>query len=370
MKYLDLKAQYTEMAGEINSAISRVITNCSFIGGEEVKTFENEFKKKFEAPYFVSCGNGTDALFIALKAAGIQSGDEVITTAISWISTSEVISLAGAKPVFIDIDDYYCINADKIEEKINSKTKAIIPVHFYGQTCDMDKINRIAKKHKLLVIEDCAQAHLSEYNGIKSGLMGDFGTFSFYPGKNLGAYGDAGGLIVRDYNYYKRCKMFANHGMYEKRHLHIIEGMNSRMDGIQAAILSVKLNYIVEWTEKRIKIAKLYDKYLSEIENIIIPKIRPNSKHSYHVYAIKATKRDQLKDFLTKNNIETSIHYPNALPFMPCYEHMSLKKDDFINAFSLSNTELSLPIYPEMREEQVKVVADMIIKFYENINNF
>ena len=364
MKYLDLKVQYDNIASEIDESISRVIRNTSFIGGDEVKLFTKEFKSVFGGDYFLPCANGTDALLIALKAAQIGAGDEVITTASSWISTAEVISLIGARPVFVDIDEYNTIDVNLIESKITSKTKAIIPVHLYGQMCDMSKLLGIASKYKLKIIEDCAQAHLSNFGGINSGLIGDFGAFSFYPGKNLGAYGDAGGLIVKNKEDYNYCKMFANHGMLDTRHIHNIIGMNSRLDGLQAAILRVKLKYISSWTKKRIAIAERYSSALINCPGIEIPKTRNNTLHSFHVYAIKTKQRDGLIRYLNDREIPTSIHYPYAIPLMPCYSNMNFTSKDFPHAFNLSQNQLSLPIYPEMKFSDVDEVIFHIRAFF------
>lgn len=371
MKYLDLKIQYENLSTEIDESIRRVINSTSFIGGEEVTKFTEEFKSVFGGDNFLPCANGTDALLIALKAAQINAGDEVITTASSWISTSEVISLLGATPVFVDIDEFNTIDVDLIESRITSKTRAIIPVHLYGQMCDMKAIMNIASRHDLIVIEDCAQAHLSSFNGVNSGLRGDYGTFSFYPGKNLGAYGDAGGILVKSKADYDYCKMFANHGMLDVRHVHHIIGLNSRLDGLQAAILRVKLNYIEEWTDKRIAIAERYSKGLSDCFGLETPKVRGSSVHSFHIYAVKTKYRNELATYLAVKGVPTSIHYPYPIPLMPCYSEFGYTSKDFPRAFELSQNQLSLPIYPEMHFRDVDEVIFHIQNFFnEHINNF
>lgn len=364
MKYLDLKAQYDNISVEIDQSIKRIIESSAYIGGEELKLFSEEFKNIFGANYFLPVANGTDALFISLKASGIGHGDEVITTASSWISTAEVITLAGARPVFVDIDEFNTIDVDKIREKITDKTKALIPVHLYGQMCNMPEIIGIAKEHNLTVIEDCAQAHLSELSNIRSGLFGDFGTFSFYPGKNLGAYGDAGGIIIKSAEDFDYCKMFANHGMLAKRHVHHITGINSRLDGLQAAVLRVKLKYIKEWTENRVKIANQYYEGLKDIGDIGLPRVRPKSKHSFHIYAITTDRRDDLREFLKHHKIPTSIHYPTPIPLMPCYFDLGYQQRDIPCSFALSQTQISLPIYPEMTSSNVQKVIDTIKAFF------
>ena len=258
--FVDLKAQYLSIKNEIDSAIYNVIENTSFIGGDIVNNFEKSFATLYGVKHCISVANGTDSLYIIMKMLNIGNGDEVITVANSWISSSETISQTGAKPVFVDIDPvYYSINEKLIEGSITKRTKAIMPVHLHGQVCEMETIMQLAEKYNLYVIEDCAQSHFSEYRGIRAGLRGIASSFSFYPGKNLGAYGDAGCILTNDSEFGDKCKMFARHGAL-KKHFHKIEGINSRLDGIQAAVLSAKLPYILEWTLKRIEHAKSYIK--------------------------------------------------------------------------------------------------------------
>jgi len=359
--FVDLKLQYKSIKPKIDNAIQTVINESSFIGGTHVKNFEDNFKNLYGVKYCISTANGTDSLYIIMKMLNIGLGDEVITTAYSWISSSETISQTGAKPVFIDIDEYFTIDALKIEEKITSKTKAIMPVNIHGQMCDMDKIMKIAAKHNLYVIEDCAQSHFSEYKGKRAGTFGIAGSFSFYPGKNLGAYGDAGCIITNDDALAEQCRMFANHGAL-KKHQHLIEGINSRLDGLQAAILSVKLPFIIDWTHKRRHNASLYDQYLKDIPNIDLPKVRKNSKHSYHLYVIKAEQRDELKSFLNDNGIESVIHYPTALPNMECYEYIGDK--EFPISTANQSMILSLPMFPELKEADIQYIASKISQFY------
>ena len=363
--YLDLKAQYLSIKKEIDVKLKSLVSDTQFIGGKELQIFSENFSKIYGVRHCIPLANGTDALFISMKMLGIMPGDEVITTSSSWISTSETISLLGAKPVFVDIDNYYTIDANLIEEKITEKTKAIIPVHLYGQMADMKKIKKIAKKYNLFIIEDCAQSHFSDLDGIKAGCWGDIGTFSFYPGKNLGAYGDAGCIITNNSKLAKLIKMFANHGALIK-HEHQIEGMNSRMDTIQAGVLNVKLPYILEWTRARNQIAKSYFEGLSAFNQIELPKVRPNSNHSFHIFGIKLEKRDSLKVYLEENGISCQIHYPKAMPFMPAYKHLSSLQTDYPNAYSLQNQELSLPIYPEMTKNQINYVVHKIKTFLKN----
>jgi dTDP-4-amino-4,6-dideoxygalactose transaminase len=362
--FVDLKAQYNSIKKEIDDAIYNVINETAFIKGKYVEKFEKEFAEKYGVNYCIGVANGTDAIYIVLKMLGIGPGDEVITTAHSWISTSETISQTGAMPVFIDIDDYYLIDVDKIEEKITIKTKAIIPVHLFGQACDMERIMYIAKKYNLYVVEDCAQAHFSEFKGKKVGTFGIAATFSFYPGKNLGAYGDAGAIITNNKQLAEKCRMYANHGALTK-HNHEIEGINSRLDGLQAAILSVKLKYIDEWNKKRLESALLYNELLKSIPQVITPKIKKESKHIFHVYCIQAENRDVLKTNLYENGIETQIHYPTMLPFLPAYKYLNYTISDFPNAYKIQNKILSLPMYPELDKNEIIFIANKIKEIYK-----
>lgn len=361
--FLDLKLQYHNLKSEIDNAIQDILETSNFIGGEPVKQFSEGFSNLYGIKNTIPLANGTDALFIAMKMLGIGSGDEVITTATSWISTSETITQTGATPVFVDIDDYYTIDVEKIEGAITKKTKAIIPVHLYGQMCDMEFIMNLARRYNLEVIEDCAQSHFSKINDKFAGLWGKCGTFSFYPGKNLGAYGDAGALISNDSEFSERCRIFASHGAPVKHH-HIMEGINSRLDTLQAAILNVKLPHILEWTQNRINVAIRYIEGLSEISEIKLPKVRPDSEHTFHVFAIRVRNRDHLIQYLKENGIPTQIHYPFAMPFMEAYKHHHQIKSLFENARKHQEEELSLPIFPEMTNEQVDYVINTIKKYF------
>jgi len=299
-----------------------------------------------------------------MKMLGIGTGDEVITVANSWISSSETITQTGATPVFIDIDPlYYSINEKQIETKITSRTKAIIPVHLQGQMCAIDSIMSIANKHNLIVIEDCAQSHFSEYKNKRAGTIGIAGSFSFYPGKNLGAYGDAGCIITNDDALAEKCKMFARHGALVK-HQHKIEGINSRLDGMQAAILSAKLPHIQQWTEQRIANAEYYNSALSSIKEITIPTVRPGTKHTYHLYVIRAQKRDELQKYLQLKGVETAIHYPVPLPLMEAYQYLGYRQADFPISTKHQHEILSLPMYPELTTAMMDEVAARIKEFY------
>ncbi len=362
--FVDLKAQYQDIKIDIDNAINDVISKTAFIGGEYVKEFERKFGNLYGVKHVISCGNGTDSLYIIMKMLGIGHGDEVITAANSWISSSETISQTGAKPVFTDPDEaYLSMSAEAVAKAITSATKAVIVVHLHGQMCDMDGIQQVCAAKGIHVIEDCAQSHFSEYNGRRAGTMGIAGSFSFYPGKNLGAYGDAGCIITNDDALAEKCRMYANHGALKKHH-HQIEGINSRMDGLQAAILSAKLPHILKWTKQRIANAALYNKYLNNIDEIILPVVRPGSSHTFHLYMIRAQRRDELQTHLKQHGIETAVHYPAALPNLPAYKYLGLSGADFPFATQLQSEILSLPMYPELTDDSIQYIAGCIRSFY------
>lgn len=362
--FVDLRAQYLSIQGEIDTVIREIIENTAFIGGKPVVEFEAAFARLYGIEHCISVANGTDSLYIIMKMLGIGQGDEVITVANSWISSSETISQTGAKPVFVDIDpDYYSLNERLLEAAITPKTKAIMPVHLHGQAVNMDEVMCIANKYNLHVIEDCAQSHFTEFNGKRVGTFGIAASFSFYPGKNLGAYGDAGAIITNDSALAEKCKMYARHGAL-KKHEHQIEGINSRMDGLQAAILSAKLPHILDWTAARVVCADAYDQLLNDIPSIVTPKRRENTMHSYHLYVIRAEKRDELAQHLKSCNIETAIHYPTALPNLKAYAYLGHRPEDFPVATAYQGQILSLPIYPELTRSQLEYVADCIKSFY------
>ena len=319
--FADLHRQYIALKMQIDAAIAEVIRDSSFIRGPHVELFEKKFAKLIGVSNCVSCANGTDAIYIVLKGLGIGPGDEVITTAHSWISTSETITQAGARVVFVDTEpDTFCIDPKKIRQKITKKTKAIIPVHLYGHPADMDPILDLAKKHSLKVIEDCAQAHLAKYKGKAVGTLGDAATFSFYPGKNLGAMGDAGCIVTNDSLLADFCATYARHG---GKNEHTLEGINSRMDGLQAAILNVKMDYLNAWTEERKNIARRYNERLSGVAGLLCPVQRPDCDHVYHLYVIQHDNRDFLRQHLDQKGISTVLNYPKALPFYRAYSYLN-----------------------------------------------
>jgi dTDP-4-amino-4,6-dideoxygalactose transaminase len=361
--FVDLKAQYLSMKEEIDQAIQSVINDTAFIGGrgnKYINTFEENFASYIGVKNCISCANGTDSIEILLKAVGVGKGDEVIVPALSWISTSEAVGNVGAVPVFVDIHpDYYTIDASLIEQKVTSKTKAIIPVHLYGLPADMDSIMTIANRHHLFVIEDCAQAHGALYKGLKVGSIGHASSFSFYPGKNLGAYGDAGAMLTNDDSIEKKARMLSNHGQIQK-HQHLIEGRNSRMDGIQAAILNAKLPYLEKWTSTRIKNAETYKKYFSG-SPILLPSVPSSSRHVFHLFVIQAEEREKMMSGLKSKGIETSIHYPMPLPLLPPYKSNLVRIEDFHIAVKTCRRILSLPMYAELEENQIEFICEAVL---------
>lgn len=361
--FVDLHAQYQTIKDEIDFVIADVIKNSFFVRGPYVDKFEQLFASMMERKHCVSCANGTDSLYIAMVALGVKPGDEVIAPAHSWISTTETITQAGARVVFCDTDeDTFTIDPRRIEEKITPNTVGIIPVHLYGQAADMDAIMAIAKKHKLWVLEDCAQAHLARYKGQLVGTFGDAASYSFYPGKNLGAMGDAGAVLTNDDALAERMAMFARHGGLKKGD-HKIEGINSRLDGIQAAILSVKLSHLMKWTDLRQERATRYSSFLSKVNGIKIPKTYVDREHVWHLYVIRTNARDALAKFLGENGVQTVINYPTALPFLPAYKKFEHHYSDFPNAFNNQSRILSLPIYPELTDLQMDRVNYLIEEF-------
>lgn len=359
--FVDLKAQYLSIKEDIDNAIQNVIEQSAYIGGSAIKQFEAAFASYVGLKHCIACGNGTDSIEILLKAMNIGAGDEVIVPANSWISTSEAVSAIGATPVFVDVDEFYTINLELAEKKITSKTKAIIPVHLYGHPADMPAVMKLAEKYNLKVIEDCAQSHGAEINGKKTGTWGHAASFSFYPGKNLGAYGDAGAMLTNDDELAAVSRQIANHGQIKKHH-HVREGRNSRMDTIQAAILLAKLPHLEQWTRQRIRHAVLYNELLKD-SNVITPQVKDKCSHVYHLYVIQTGNREALQAHLNEGGIETAIHYPTALPLLPCYSHHSYSSKDFPVAYNNQSRILSLPMYAELTDEQITYITQLIKDF-------
>src|ERR1051326_8143832 len=361
--FADLLLQYQTIKGEIDGAIANVIRDNAFIRGPYVDAFEREFAETVEAKHCVSCANGTDALYLAMAALKVKPGDEVITTAHSWISTSAMITHAGGTVVFVDTDgSTFTIDPAAIEAAITPRTVGIIPVHLYGQPADMDAIMSIANKHKLWVIEDCAQAHLARYKGQQVGGFGTAATYSFYPGKNLGAMGDAGAVVTGDARLADHMTMLARHGGLVK-HQHQIEGINSRLDGMQAAILSAKLPHLAAWTKARQQAAKVYDEGLNQIEDVVVPEVAPNRTHVYHLYTIRHPRRDALVAHLNANGVQTAVNYPTALPFLAAYSRLRHRPEQFPNAHRQQGRILSLPMFAEITADQQRTVIDLVREF-------
>lgn len=362
--FVDLKAQYQSIKAEMDAAIENTIVNTAFIGGQEMKAFEAEFAAFCadgnDAPvYCASCGNGTDAIYLALKALGIGAGDEVITVSHTFIATAEMITMAGATPVFIDIrEDTMLMDPDKIEAAITPRTKAIIPVHLYGQICEMDRIMAIANKHGLKVIEDAAQAHGARYQGKRAGTFGHAATFSFYPGKNLGAYGDAGAVVSTDEQVIHRVKMTANHGRTDK-YLHEFEGTSSRLDGLQAAVLRVKLPHLDNWNAGRRKVADRYAELLSD-GSVTLPEVHPDAEPVWHLFVIRLADREGLQQHLKDHGVSTGIHYPVPLHLQPAYAHLGIAEGSLPVTEKVAQQILSLPMYSEITDDQIQHVVDSV----------
>jgi dTDP-4-amino-4,6-dideoxygalactose transaminase len=360
--FVDLHAQYLSIKPEIDAVMAEVIAQSTYIRGPQVDAFEQAWAKTIGVKHCIACANGTDALYIAMRGLGLKPGDEVITTAHSWISTSETVTQAGGRVVFCDTDnETFTINPALIEAKITPRTVGIIPVHLYGQPADMDAIMAIARKHKLWVIEDCAQAHLSRFKGRLVGTFGNAATFSFYPGKNLGAYGDAGCVVTNDDALADWMTTFARHGGKGE---HVMEGINSRMDGLQGAVLNVKLPHLAAWTQSRRRVAARYDELLKGVGDLVTPIVTPHCDHVYHLFVIRTEKRDALKKHLADAGIATVLNYPKALPFYPAYAYLGHKPADFPVAYANQSRILSLPIFPEMSEDMISYVVRQISGFF------
>jgi len=362
--FVDLYAQYLTIKDEVDYVIDDVISNSYFIRGPYVEKFERMFSNLIGARHCVSCANGTDSLYIAMVALGVTPGDEVIAPAHSWISTTETITQAGGRVVFCDTDlNTHTIDPVSLESKITPRTVGIIPVHLYGQPADMDPVMAIAKKHKLWVLEDCAQAHLAKYKGKIVGTFGNAGSFSFYPGKNLGAMGDAGAIVTSDSALAERMTMFSRHGGLKKG-MHLIEGINSRLDGLQAAILTVKLPYLESWTKRRQDRARRYTALLSPLKEIAIPDEFEGREHVWHLYVIRSDRRDELAEYLVASGIQTVINYPIALPFLPAYRRLGHTAREFPNAFHNQSRILSIPLFPELTDSSMDRVVSRISSFF------
>jgi len=355
--FVDLKAQYESIKPEIDQALAEILGSCRFIGHGG---FESEFAAYIGRKQCLGVANGTDALFCAMNAVGLGPGDEVITAANTFIATAEAISLTGATPVFVDHEPvYFNIDVSKIEAAITPRTKAIVPVHLYGQPCEIDKVMAIAEKHGLKVIEDAAQAHGAAWQGKNAGTWGDAACYSFYPGKNLGAYGDAGAVVTDDDDIASFISSYANHG----RHDHLMHGMvgiNSRLDGFQGAVLSVKLRHLEAWTEARIAAAKRYNVGLADV--CVVPQTHPDARHVFHLYVIRVANRDELRKHLQEAGVPTGVHYLKALPFVAAYEDLGGQPEQFPVAHAFQDQIVSLPMHGDLTDEQIDLVIEEVRK--------
>lgn len=355
--FVDLKAQYLSIKPEIDAAIQGILDTCQFTLGKEVAAFEEEFAAYSGSSIGCGVNSGTSALHLALLAAGVGPGDEVITVPFTFVATVSAIHYTGAKTVFVDVDpETFTMSPDALERAITPRTKAIMPVHLYGQPADMDPILAIARKHGLVVIEDAAQAHGAEYKGRRVGSIGDLACFSFYPGKNLGAYGEAGMVVTSNPEYARTIRMLRDWGA-EKKYHHVLKGYNYRMEGIQGAVLRVKLRHLENWTEARRAAAKRYDELLSGT-TFDAPFVRDDVRHVFHVYAIRVQKRAELQAWLASHDIQSGIHYPIPVHLLPAFADLGYKAGDFPNAEMAAAEVLSLPMYPELTaDNQQRVVA-------------
>lgn len=358
--FLDLKAQYQSISEEIGAAMRQVLDSSAFSGGPFVARFEEEFAAFCRCKYAVGVGSGTDALWLTLRALGIGRGDEVITVPNTFIATAEAITLCGATPVFVDVDEWsYTMDPDLLEQAITPRTKAVIPVHLYGQPADMDPIMAIARTHGLFVIEDACQAHGAEYKGRRVGTLGDAACFSFYPGKNLGAYGEAGGVVTNRLNLAENIKILRDHGQTTK-YVHAKIGVNSRMDGIQGAVLSVKLKWLAAWNYARIRNAELYRKLLADVDGILLPVKMDYALHVYHIFAIRVQDPQEFIAALAEKGISCGIHYPVPVHLQDAYKARGYRKGSFPAAEACADELVSLPMFPELTCEQIEYVASEI----------
>jgi dTDP-4-amino-4,6-dideoxygalactose transaminase len=361
---VDLKAQYLTIKAEMDAAIEQVVTHASFVGGTQVKEFEKEFAAYCEASACAAVGNGTDSLYLALRALGIGAGDEVITASHTFIATSEAVSQVGAKVVFVDVEeDTLLISPDAIVAAITPRTKAIIAVHLYGQPCDMDRIMAIAAEHNLKVIEDAAQAHGARWNGRRVGTLGHIASFSFYPGKNLGAYGDGGAVVSNDVALVQQVRKLANHGRLEK-YTHEIEGVNSRLDALQAAVLRVKLPHLDRWNAARQQWAKVYMETLTK-QGLRLPVVRPEAECVWHLFVIRVRDREALQAYLKTQGVDTGVHYPIPLHLQQAYEYLNVPQGSLPVTEKAAQEIVSLPLYAELTEDMVAQVVQGVLAFVQ-----
>ena len=355
--FLDLKAQYLSIRDEIAAALQQVLDKTAFAGGPFVERFEKDYASFCKCEFAIGVGSGTTALWLALSSLGIGQGDEVITTPNTFIATAEAISFCEAKPVFVDVDERtYNMNLDLLEDAITPKTKAIVPVHLFGQMVDMDRVMQIARAHGLFVIEDACQAHGAKHNGRHAGSIGDAGCFSFYPGKNLGAYGEAGAIVTNRAELAEKVRMLRDHGQV-KKYYHSMIGWNARMDGFQAAVLSVKLEHLPAWNHARRKNARLYHELLADADDVVTPVGADRAGHVCHIYAIRTRDRDALMSYLAEKNVYCGIHYPVPIHLQNAYQSLGKGKGSFPVAEKCAGQLVSMPMFPELSEEQIRYVV-------------
>ncbi len=365
VEFISLTRQHEGIRDELRAAFEKVLSANAFSGGPFVQAFEKRFAAAHNAANCVAVNNGTSALHAALMALDIGSGYEVIVPSMTFFATAEAVSLCGATPVFVDCDPKYAlINPALISQAVTARTKAIIPVHLYGQAAPMEEICTIAKKHKLFVIEDCAQAHLATYKNKSVGTWGDAGCFSFYPGKNLGALGEGGAVLTQNEGLAKKISAIRDHGA-EKKYHHDIIGHNYRMEGFQGAFLDIKLSHLGTWTAARRRNAAIYSELLGNTSQITLPQNDPSSTHVYHLFVVRTDERDRLKDFLGENGIATGIHYPIPCHLQKAYSHLGHKKGDFPQSEDFANRGLSLPMFAELEVKEIEYVANKIMDFYK-----
>lgn len=359
--YFELGAQYRSIKPEIDAAVSRVLESSHFVLGEEVAAFEREFAKYCGASECIALNSGTSALHLALLAAGVGPGDEVITVPFTFVASVATIVYTGARPVLVDIDPHsFNMNPATVEAAITSRTKAIMPVHLYGQPADMDSILEIAQRHSLVVIEDAAQAHGAKYKGRSAGNLGDIGCFSFYPTKNLGAYGEGGAVTTNNSEYAKKIRMLRDWGQDTKYH-HVLHGFNYRMEGLQGAILRVKLRHLEQWIETRRAIASRYIQQLAN-SGLSLPREMPLVRHVYHVYSLRAPDRDAFRSSLQEEGIQTAVHYAIPVHLQPAYADLGYPSGSFPESEAAANEVVALPIYPELNADQVEAVCHAVGK--------
>ena len=361
--FVDLKAQYAAISQQVDEALQRVVASADFILGKDVELFERDFAAYCEVDQAVGVDSGASALELALRAYGIGTGDEVITVSHTFAATALAISATGAVPVFIDVDERtYNMNPALIEAAITPRTKAILPVHLYGQPANIDEVSRIARKHNLLLIEDACQAHGAQFQGKRVGSFGDAGCFSFYPGKNLGAYGDGGMIVTNDAGVANKLRILRNCGQSEK-YKHVMVGFNRRLDNLQAAVLRVKLPHLESWNEARRNAAQLYNEFLKDAANIVTPHEDEDRTHVYHLFVIQHSDRDGLMRHLREQGISAGLHYPTPVHLQPCYEYLNVPRGSLPITDALASRVISLPMYPELTREQIGFVCDQVKRF-------